>query len=124
MAARGANRAGRGTSPSTRRDAGSHSVDSIVRVFSFLSGLTHAGKDFRDGSDSCGLGSRHLIEVYLFGVCVIAKGEIKPEPRFDGNEYISAKLGSRQRQSGKSCPLRLGLFTLGVILEKSNGNVC
>jgi hypothetical protein len=83
------------------RDAGSHSVDRIVRVFSFLSGLTPEGKVFGNGSDSGGLGKWHRIEVYFFGVCVIAKGGIKPEPRFDGKEYISAKLGSWQRQSGK-----------------------
>jgi hypothetical protein len=35
MAARGATPAGRGTSPSWRRDAGSHSVDRIVRSFIF-----------------------------------------------------------------------------------------
>jgi hypothetical protein len=124
MAARGATRAGRGTSPSTRRDAGSHSVDRIVRVFSFLSGLTPAGKVFGNGSDSGGLGNRHLIEVYFCGVCVIAMGGIKPKPRFDGNEYISAKLAPLQWVRGKSCPLRLGRFTLGVNLEKSNSNVC
>jgi hypothetical protein len=36
MATRGATRAGRGTSPSTRRDADSHSVDRIVRFVFFL----------------------------------------------------------------------------------------
>jgi hypothetical protein len=87
------------------RDAGSHSVDRIVRVFSFLSDLTPAGMDFGNGSDSGGLGSRHLIEVYLFGVCVIAKGGIKQKPRFDGKEYISAKLVPLQLIRGKSCPL-------------------
>jgi hypothetical protein len=76
-------------------------VDRIVRVFSFLSELTPAGMDFEKCSDSDGLGKWHRIEVYFFGVCVIAKGGIKPEPRFDGKEYISAKLGSWQRQSGK-----------------------
>jgi hypothetical protein len=33
MATRGAIHAGRGTSPSMERDAGSHSVDRIVRLF-------------------------------------------------------------------------------------------
>jgi hypothetical protein len=33
MAARGTIHAGRGTSPSMERDAGSHSVDRIVRFF-------------------------------------------------------------------------------------------
>jgi hypothetical protein len=99
--ARGAIRAGRGTSPSTERDAGRCSVDRIVRVFSFLSGLTPAGMDFEKCSDSGGLGNRHLIVVYFCGVCVIVNGGIKPKPRFDGKEYISAKLGSWQRQSGK-----------------------
>jgi hypothetical protein len=72
------------------RDAGSHSVDRIVRVFSFLSGLTTAGTDFEKCSDSGGLGKWHLIEIYFFGVGVIAKGGIKQRPRFDGREYISA----------------------------------
>jgi hypothetical protein len=35
MATRGAIHAGRGTSPSMERDAGSHSVDRIVGLFSF-----------------------------------------------------------------------------------------
>jgi hypothetical protein len=93
-------------------------------MFSFLSGLTHAGKDFRDGSASIGVGNRHLIEVYFSGVCVIAKGGIKQKPRFDRREYFSAKLTPLQWIRGKSCPLRMGRLTLGVILEKSNGNVC
>jgi hypothetical protein len=83
-------------------------VNRIVRVFSFLSGLSHAGKDFRDGSGSGGLGKWHLIEVYFFGVCVMAKGRIKQKPRFDGKEDISAKLVPLQWIRGKSCPLRLG----------------
>jgi hypothetical protein len=76
-------------------------VDRIVRVFCLLPDLTPAGKDFEKCSDSGGLGKWHPIEVYFFGVCVIAKSGIKPKPRFDGKEYISAKLGSRQRQSWK-----------------------
>jgi hypothetical protein len=96
----------------------------MVRVFSFLSGLTPAGKVFGNGSDSGGLGKWLLIEIYFFGVGVIAKGEIKPEPRFDGNEYISAKLAPLQWIRGKSCPLRLGLFTLGVNLEISDVTGC
>jgi hypothetical protein len=99
-------------------------VDRIVRVFSFLSDLTPAGKDFGSGSDSGGLGKWHRIEVYFFGVVVIAMGGIKPKLRSDRKEYISAKLTPLQWIRGKSCPLRLGHFTLGVILEKSNGNVC
>jgi hypothetical protein len=90
---------------STRRDAGSHSVHRIVRVFSFLSGLTPAGMVFEKCSDSGGLGNRHLIEVYFFGVGVIANGGIKPKPRFDGKKYISAKLAPLQWIRGKSCPL-------------------
>jgi hypothetical protein len=46
MAARGAAPAGRGTSPSRRRDAGSHSVDRIVRMVLFLSDSRSAGKFF------------------------------------------------------------------------------
>jgi hypothetical protein len=99
-------------------------VDRIVRVFSFLSGLTHAGKVFGNGSVSGSLGKWHLIEVYFFGVGVIAKSEIKPKPRFDGNEYISAKLAPLQWIHGKSCPLRMGSFTLGVILEISDVTGC
>jgi hypothetical protein len=87
------------------RTAEGYSVDRIVRVFSFLSALTPAGKDFGNGSDSCGLGNRHCIEVYFFGVGVIAMGGIKPEPRFNGNEYISAKLAPLQWIRGKSCAL-------------------
>jgi hypothetical protein len=102
------------------RDAGSHSVDRIVRMFSFLSGLTPAGIDFEKCSDSGGLGSRHLIEVYLFGVGVIAKSGIRPNPRFYGKEYISAKLAPLQWIHGKSCPLRMGRFILGVNLEISD----
>jgi hypothetical protein len=96
----------------------------MVRVFSFLSDLTPAGKDFGSGSDSGGLGKWYRIGVYFFGVCVIAKCGIKPMPRFDGKEYISAKLTPLQRIRGKSCPLRMGRFTLGKNLEKPNGNVC
>jgi hypothetical protein len=92
-------------------------VDRIVRVFSFLSGLTHAGKVFRNSSDSGGLGKWHLIEVYFCGVGVIAMGGIKPKPRFDGKEYISAKLVPLQWIRGKSCPFRLGRVSSGVILE-------
>jgi hypothetical protein len=106
------------------RDAGSHSVHRIVRVFSFLSGLIPAGKVFGNGSDPGGLGIWHLIEIYLFGVGVIANGGIKPKPRFDGKKYISAKLAPLECFCWKSCPLRMGRFTLGVILEKPNGNVC
>jgi hypothetical protein len=36
MAARGVTPAGRGVSPSRRHDAGSHSVDRIVRLYLFL----------------------------------------------------------------------------------------
>jgi hypothetical protein len=99
-------------------------VDRIVRVFSFLSALTPAGKLFGSGSNSGGLGKWHPIEVYFFGVCVIAKGGIKQKLRFDGKEYISAKLAPLQWIRAKSCPFRLGQFTLGVILGISNGNVC
>jgi hypothetical protein len=99
-------------------------VDRIVRVFSFLSRLTPAGKDFGNGSDSGVLGNRHLIEVYFCGVCVIAMGGIKPKPRFDGKEYISAKLAPLEYIRGKSSPLRLGRFILGVNLENPNGSVC
>jgi hypothetical protein len=77
-------------------------------MFSFLSGLTHAGKNFEKCSDSGGLGKWLFIEIYLFGVGVIAMGGIKPKPRFDGKEYISAKLVPLQWIRGKSCPLRLG----------------
>jgi hypothetical protein len=108
MATRGAIHAGRGTSPSMERDAGSHSVDRIVRVFSFLSALILAGKDFEKCSDSGGLGIWHLIEIYFFGVRVITKCGIKPKPRFDGKEYISAELTPLKWIRGKSCPLRLG----------------
>jgi hypothetical protein len=90
-------------------------------VFSFLSELIPAGIDFEKCSDSGGLGKWHLIEVYFFGVGVIAKGEIKPKQRFDGNEYISAKLAPLQWIRGKSCPLRLGRVSLGVDLGKSKG---
>jgi hypothetical protein len=90
------------------RDAGSHSVDRIVRMFSFLSALTPAGIDFGNGFVSGGLENRYLIKVYFFGVGVIAMGGIKPKPRFDGKEYISAKLVPLQWIRGKSCPLRLG----------------
>jgi hypothetical protein len=38
MAARGAIHAGRGTSPSMERDAGSHSVDRIVRAIFVVGG--------------------------------------------------------------------------------------
>jgi hypothetical protein len=79
--------------------------------------------DFEKCSDSDGLGKWHRIEVYFFGVCVIAKGGIKPEPRIDGKEYISARLAPLQWIRGKSSPLRLGRFTLGVNLEKPNSNV-
>jgi hypothetical protein len=79
---------------------------------------------FEKYSDSGGLGKWHLIEVYFFAVGVIAKDGIKLKPRFDGKKYISAKLPPREWNRGKSCPLRMGRFTLGVILEKSNGNVC
>jgi hypothetical protein len=51
-------------------------------------------------------------------------GGIKPKPRIDGKEYISARLAPLQWIRGKSSPLRLGRFTLGVNLEKPNGNVC
>jgi hypothetical protein len=37
---------------STRRDAGSHSVDRMVRVFCLLTDPAPAGKDFVKGSDS------------------------------------------------------------------------
>jgi hypothetical protein len=80
----------------------------MVRVFSSLSDLTPAGKDFEKYSDSGGLGKWHLIEVYLFRVWVIAKDGIKPKPRCDGKEYISAKLTPMEWIRGKSCPLRLG----------------
>jgi hypothetical protein len=99
-------------------------VDRIVRVFSFLSGLTPAGMVFEKYSDSGGLGNVHRIEVYFFRVDVIAKDGIKPKKRFDGNEYISARLAPLQWIRGKSCPLHMGRFTLGKNLEKPNGNVC
>jgi hypothetical protein len=124
MAARGALPAQRAKRVSRQRDAGSHSVDRIVRVFSFLSALTPAGKVFEEYSDSGGLGKWHLIEVYFCGVGGIAKSGIRPKPCIDGKEYISAKLTPLQWIRGKSCPLRLGRFTLGVNLEKPNGNVC
>jgi hypothetical protein len=79
---------------------------------------------FEKCSDSVGLGKWHRIEVYFFGVCVIAKGGIKQKPRLDGKEYMSAKLTPLQWIRGKSCPLRMGRFTLGKNLEKPNGNVC
>jgi hypothetical protein len=83
------------------RTAEGYSVDRIVRVLSFLSALTPAEMFFEKSSASSALGKWHRIEVYFFGVCVIVNGGIKPKRRFDGKEYISAKLGSRQRQSGK-----------------------
>jgi hypothetical protein len=92
-------------------------VDRIVRVFSFLSALIPAGMVFGNGSDSGGLGNRHLIEVYFCGVCVIVNSGIKPKPRFDGKEYISAKLAPLEYIRGKSCPFRLEGFSSGVILE-------
>jgi hypothetical protein len=67
-------------------------VDRIVRVFCLLTDLTPAGKDFEKYSDSGGLGKWHRIEVYFFRVGVMAMGGIKPKPRIDGKEYISAKL--------------------------------
>jgi hypothetical protein len=103
------------------RDAGSHSVDRIVRVFSFLLALTPAGKVFEEYSDSGGLGKWHLIEVYFCGVGVSAKGGIKPKPRFDGKEYISAELTPLQWIRGKSCPLRLGRVALEMTLMKAVG---
>jgi hypothetical protein len=48
--------------------------------------------DFEKCSDSGGLGKWHRIEVYFFGVGVIAMGGIKPKLRSDRKEYISAKL--------------------------------
>jgi hypothetical protein len=92
-------------------------VDRIVRVFSFLSGLTPAGKVFGNGSDSGGLGKWHLIEVYFCGNGVMAMGGIGPNPRFDGKEYISTKLTPMEWIRGKSCPLRLGGVTLDVTLK-------
>jgi hypothetical protein len=83
-------------------------VDRIVRLFCLLTDPAPAGMDFGNGSDSGGLGKWLFIEIYLFGVGVIAMGGIKPKPRFDGNEYISAKLVPLQWIRGKSCPLRLG----------------
>jgi hypothetical protein len=80
--------------------------------------------DFEKCSDSGGLGIWHLIEVYFFGVCVMAKGGIKPKPRFDGKEYISAKLAPLQWIHGKSCPLRRGRFILSVNLEISDVTGC
>jgi hypothetical protein len=53
----------------------------------------------------------------FFRVGVMAKGGIKPKPRIDGNEYISAKLTPLQWIRGKSCPFRLGRVSSGVILE-------
>jgi hypothetical protein len=92
MAARGAIHAGRGTSPSMERDAGSHSVHRIVRLFCLLTDPAPAGMDCEKCSDSVGLGIWHLIELYFFGVWVIAKEGIKPKSRFDRRKYISAKL--------------------------------
>jgi hypothetical protein len=80
--------------------------------------------DFEKCSDSGGLGKWHLIEVYFFGVCVMAKSRIESNPRFDGREYISAKLAPLQRIRGKSYPLRMGRFTLGVNLEISDVTGC
>jgi hypothetical protein len=57
--------------------------------------------DFEKCSSSSALGKWHLIEVYFCGVGVIAKGGIRPKPRFDGKEYISAKLAPLQRIRGK-----------------------
>jgi hypothetical protein len=76
-------------------------VDRIVRVVSFLSDLTPAGMVLEKCSDSGGLGKWHLIEVYFCGVGGIAKGGIRPKPRFDGKEYISARLAPLQRIRGK-----------------------
>jgi hypothetical protein len=73
--------------------------------------------DFEKCSDSGGLGNRYRIEKYSFRVGGIAKGGIKPKPRFDGKEYISAKLVPLQWIRGKSCQLRLGRVSSGVILE-------
>jgi hypothetical protein len=53
----------------------------------------------------------------------MAKVGIKQKPRFDGKEYISAKLTPLQWIRGKSCPLHMGRFTLGKNLEKPNSNV-
>jgi hypothetical protein len=80
--------------------------------------------DFEKCSDSGGLGKWHRIEVYFFGVGVVAKGGIKPKVRFDGKKYISAKLTPLQWIRRKLCQLRMGRFPLGVNLEKSNSNVC
>jgi hypothetical protein len=80
--------------------------------------------DFEKCSDSGGLGKWHRIEVYFFGVCVIAMGGIKPKLRSDRKEYISAKLTPLQCIRGKSCPLRMGRFTLGVNLEISDVTGC
>jgi hypothetical protein len=93
-------------------------------MFSFLSGLTHAGKNFEKCSDSGGMGKWHLIEVYFYGVGVMANGRIEPNPRFDGREYISAKLAPLQWILAKSCPLRMGRLTLGVSLEIPNVTGC
>jgi hypothetical protein len=86
-------------------------------MFSFLTALTPVGKVFGNDFDSGGLGKWHLIEVYFFGVCVMAKGRIESNPRFDGREYISAKLAPLQWIRGKSCLLCMGRVTLDVILR-------
>jgi hypothetical protein len=76
---------------------------------------------FEKCSDSGGLGKWLLIEIYFFGVWVIAKDGIKPRPRFEGNEYISAKLTPLQLIRGKLCPLRLERVTLDVTVKKAVG---
>jgi hypothetical protein len=96
-------------------------VDRIVRLFSFLSGLTPAGMVFEKYSDSGGLGKWLFIEIYLFRVCVIAMGGIKPKLRSDRKEYISAKLTPLQWIRVKSCPFRLGRVVFAVALGKSQG---
>jgi hypothetical protein len=77
--------------------------------------------DFENCSDSGGLRKWHLVEVYFFGVCVIAKGGIKTKPRFDGNKYISAKLAPLECFRWKSYPLGLGRVTLDVTLKEAIG---
>jgi hypothetical protein len=77
--------------------------------------------DFEKCSDSSCLGKWLLIEVYFFGVGKMAKGRIESNPRFDGREYISAKLPPLQWIRGKSRSLRLGRVTLDVKLKKAVG---
>ena len=92
----------------------------LFALFSLLSVTASAGKIFWMCSESDVLRKRHPAEEYFCGVGVMAKGGIKPKPRFGGREYISARFAPLQIVGWKSCPLRLGRITLGVIPEISN----